>query len=109
MLSITWGVVGSKKDESVGKDNTVSSTSVFERQILLLSATLNDKVNHLAKISLENPVMIGLDDKMVQPISLPEHSGSDGDKTEHLFKLKGPSGGDYNLPAQLNQSYVKGL
>lgn len=96
----------------MNKDATVSSASEFERQNLLLSATLNDKVNHLAKISLENPVMIGLEDKRMQPSSSPEHLGSlgsDREDTDYTFKITGPSVEDYNLPSQLNQRYVKGL
>ena len=45
---------------------------------MLLSATLNEKVNHLAKLSLENPVMIGLDDKKIQPVLSSEDFGSLG-------------------------------
>ncbi|KAI3841992.1 hypothetical protein MKW92_007217, partial [Papaver armeniacum] len=45
-------VLGSKK-----------MASQIPRQNLLLSATLNEKVNHLANISLENPVLVGLDEK----------------------------------------------
>ena len=37
-------------------------------QNLLLFTTLNEKVNHLAKLSLENPVMIGFDDKKIQSV-----------------------------------------
>ncbi|PON84616.1 DEAD-box ATP-dependent RNA helicase [Trema orientale] len=102
-------LLGSRQQGSVIKDNAISSISKFERQNLLLSATLNDKVNHLAKISLENPVMIGLDDKRMQPISSLEHLGSfesDEDASERPFKISGPVA-DYNLPSQLNQRYVK--
>ncbi|XP_030489380.2 DEAD-box ATP-dependent RNA helicase 17 [Cannabis sativa] len=88
------------------KDKTVSCVPEFERQNLLLSATLNDKVNNLAKMSLENPVMIGLDDKRVRSTSLPEHLIFDTDASEHPLKITGPAA-DYNLPSQLNQKYVK--
>lgn len=104
-------VLGSRQHRSISKDNRVSSISEFDRQNLLLSATLNDKVNHLAKISLENPVMIGLDDKRMQPISSPEHLGSfgsDRDASEHSLNMTGAVA-DYKLPSQLNQRYVKGL
>ncbi|KAK4342351.1 hypothetical protein RND71_038167 [Anisodus tanguticus] len=57
-------VLGSKQQKSVGKGNTTSQISEVQRQNLLLSATLNEKVNHLSKISLENPVMVGLDKKI---------------------------------------------
>lgn len=103
-------LLGSREQGSMSKDTALSKTHEFERQNLLLSATLNDKVNHLAKISLENPVMIGLDDKRSQLTSLPEHSGSlgsDRDDADYSLKITGPSVGDYNLPTQLNQRYVK--
>ena len=45
---------------------------------LLLSATLNENVNHLAKLRLENPVTIGLDDKKIQPVLSSEDFGSLG-------------------------------
>lgn len=45
------------------KKNTVPTHSKMQRQNFLLSTTLNEKVNHLAKMSLDNPVMIGLDGK----------------------------------------------
>lgn len=105
-------LLGSRQQGSMSKDTALSKTHEFERQNLLLSATLNDKVNHLAKISLENPVMIGLDDKRSQLTSSPEHSGSlgsDRDDADYPLKITGPSVGDYNLPTQLNQRYVKGL
>ncbi|CBI27769.3 unnamed protein product, partial [Vitis vinifera] len=83
----------------------------FQRQNLLLSATLNEKVNHLAQISLENPVTIGLDGKKMQPKPPLEHFGSvefDVDEdSEKLHKIISPSNGDYKLPAQLVQRYVK--
>ena len=45
---------------------------------MLLSNTLNEKVNHLAKLSLENPVMVGLDDKKIQSVLSSEDFGSLG-------------------------------
>ena len=101
-------LLGSRADGSISKDSKVSSKDGFERQNLLLSATLNDKVNQLAKISLENPVMIGLDDKGTQSISSHKYLGSDDD-AEQPVKTTGPSVMDYNLPSQLSQRYVKGL
>lgn len=103
-------LLGSRQQKSI-KINAVPSKSEFQRQNLLLSATLNEKVNHLAKMSLENPVMIGLDDKKLQTISLSEglgSLGSDRDDTEHKLNITGSADGDYNFPSQLVQRYVKG-
>ncbi|KAF8393663.1 hypothetical protein HHK36_021909 [Tetracentron sinense] len=104
-------LLGSRQNESIGKENEVSKFSEFKRQNLLLSATLNEKVNHLAKISLDNPVMIGLDDKKMQPNLSIRHFGSLGsdmdDQSEHPGTLTSCSNGDYNVPAQLVQKYVK--
>uniref|UniRef100_A0A6N2MZ10 ATP-dependent RNA helicase n=1 Tax=Salix viminalis TaxID=40686 RepID=A0A6N2MZ10_SALVM len=103
-------LLGSRPTGSVGNGNQVSSLSNFQGQNLLLSATLNEKVNHLAKISLENPVMIGLDDKKIQPAQSVDHietAESDEDDGFDYSKLKKSSTGDYKLPAQLVQRYVK--
>ncbi|KAK0592501.1 hypothetical protein LWI29_020394 [Acer saccharum] len=95
----------SRKSGSSSKGNEVSE---FKRQNLLLSATLNEKVNHLAKMSLENPVLIGIDDKKMHPDALLERKGSDLNKeVEHPIKMTNSSSADYNLPAQLVQRYVK--
>ncbi|CAL4908310.1 unnamed protein product [Urochloa decumbens] len=88
----------------------------IRRQNLLLSATLNEKVNRLAKISLKNPVMIGLDDQKKPSgksnklgnshTSLLSDDEDDGilenqnDILEHAVD-------DFKLPAQLVQRYVK--
>ncbi|KAL4311411.1 hypothetical protein GQ457_01G036170 [Hibiscus cannabinus] len=56
-------LLGSRAGKFVGMGNPSES----QRQNLLLPATLNEQVNHLAKISLENPVMIGLDKVKMQP------------------------------------------
>lgn len=100
-------LLGSKKSESDSEGNDSSNS---KRQNLLLSATLNEKVNHLAKISLENPVMIGLDDKKMQQHALFNQNGSDSDDDLELpIKTTYSSSADYKLPAQLNQRYVKGI
>ncbi|KAJ0046001.1 DEAD-box ATP-dependent RNA helicase 17-like isoform X1 [Pistacia vera] len=101
-------ILGSRNDGFVGKEKEDSN---FKRQNLLLSATLNEKVNNLARISLEEPVMIGLDDKKVQQDASHEQSGSLGSvvdkELEHPSAVMSSSSGDYNLPAQLVQKYVK--
>ncbi|XP_058079358.1 DEAD-box ATP-dependent RNA helicase 17 isoform X2 [Magnolia sinica] len=106
-------LLGSRQSESVGVE-AVPRPTEFQRQNLLLSATLNDKVNHLAKMSLENPVMIGLDDKKISA-ELPTPSGeylgtiaSDGNgESIYSDALPSCSVEDYNLPVQLVQRYVK--
>lgn len=79
-----------------------------QKQNLLLSATLNDKVNHLANISLQNPVMIGLDDKKLpgsrnHNISLESSVG----RVDESRKTLDSSNEEYKLPAQLVQKYIK--
>ena len=46
--------------DNENKENNRSSDDEYQRQNLLLSAILNERVNGLAKISLNNPVAIGL-------------------------------------------------
>ena len=89
----------------------------IRRQNLLLSATLNEKVNRLAKISLKNPVMIGLDDQK-KPSGKSNTLGnshtsllSDDDEDGILEKqndILEHAVDDFKLPAQLVQRYVKG-
>ncbi|GMI73228.1 hypothetical protein HRI_000992100 [Hibiscus trionum] len=92
-------VLGSRAGKSVGMGNPSES----QRQNLLLSATLNEQVNHLAKISLENPV-IGLDNMKMQPESSVYQIGSLGsnldENLDHSSKLVSSSTGDCKLPAQ---------
>ncbi|OQU78038.1 hypothetical protein SORBI_3009G143800 [Sorghum bicolor] len=88
----------------------------IRRQNLLLSATLNEKVNRLAKISLRNPVMIGLDDQN-KPSGKSNNVGnnhtsllSDDEEDEMMGKqndLVEHAVDDFKLPAQLVQRYVK--
>uniref|UniRef100_A0A803MF66 ATP-dependent RNA helicase n=1 Tax=Chenopodium quinoa TaxID=63459 RepID=A0A803MF66_CHEQI len=98
---------GSRQSGSNDKESGNSRKFEFQRQNLLLSATLNDKVNHLANISLENPVMIGLDERELHQNSSSKHLGSE-DEAEHIEKVK-DFNEDYNLPSQLTQKYVKVL
>ncbi|XP_015080545.1 DEAD-box ATP-dependent RNA helicase 17 [Solanum pennellii] len=103
-------ILGSKQQKSVGKGNTTSQISEVQRQNVLLSATLNEKVNHLAEISLDNPVMVGLDKKIelqlthqdVKPMEFNGNDilGKDG-------KLLSSSTEEYKLPTQLLQRYIK--
>ncbi|TYJ38322.1 hypothetical protein E1A91_A05G436100v1 [Gossypium mustelinum] len=100
-------LLGSRANESV----EMGKSSEFKRQNLLLSATLNEKVNHLSKISLENPVMIGLDNMKMQPDSSVNQTGSLGsdvdEDLDYSIKSVNSSSGDYRLPAQLVQRFVK--
>ncbi|KAK9016132.1 hypothetical protein V6N11_007212 [Hibiscus sabdariffa] len=93
-------LLGSRAGKSVGMANPSES----QRQNLLLLATLNEQVNHLAKISLENPVMIGLDKVKMQPGSSVYRSGSLGsnldENLDHSNKLVSYSTGDGKLAAQ---------
>lgn len=105
-------ILGSRQDASVDKEIAESYISEHPRQNVLLSATLNEKVNHLAKISLENPVMIGLDYKKMQPVLSFKDFGSLGSdanyELEHPVKMMSSSNRDFRVPAQLVQRYVKG-
>ncbi|KAI7735581.1 hypothetical protein M8C21_012683 [Ambrosia artemisiifolia] len=95
-------ILGSRTQMSESKD------AEFVRQNLLLSATLNEKVNHLANISLDNPVMIGLDDTKIQPSNMQVTLLDKAIETlENSGKVSTPSNAEYKLPAQLNQRYVK--
>ncbi|XP_061354977.1 DEAD-box ATP-dependent RNA helicase 17 isoform X1 [Gastrolobium bilobum] len=102
-------LLGSRKTRHDDQENAVPRESKIQRQNLLLSATLNEKVNHLAKISLDNPVMIGLDGKKIEPISTIESldpSESDDDNKDK-YSSKMPTVGDYKVPIQLIQKYMK--
>ncbi|KAK0591825.1 hypothetical protein LWI29_008848 [Acer saccharum] len=105
--NLRW-IIFDEADRKSGSSSKGNEVSEFKRQNLLLSATLNEKVNHLAKMSLENPVLIGIDDKKMHPDALLERKGSDLNKeVEHPIKMTNSSSADYNLPAQLVQRYVK--
>jgi ATP-dependent RNA helicase DDX31/DBP7 len=105
--------LGSRTDAS-GQNK--SKTDHVQRQNLLLSATLNEKVNRLANISLKNPVMIGLDEQN-KPSARSSALGKkrtsllSDDEEEILVKhndMVQHTVDDFKLPAQLIQRYVKG-
>ncbi|KAI8007482.1 DEAD-box ATP-dependent RNA helicase 17 [Camellia lanceoleosa] len=104
-------LLGSRKQKSLSEGNAISRISEFQRQNLLLSATLNEKVNNLAKMSLENPIMIGLDGSKLQTSPSLEHLESLGSDVDNELKYSGKlissSNEEYKLPAQLVQRYVK--
>ncbi|GJN14463.1 hypothetical protein PR202_gb01296 [Eleusine coracana subsp. coracana] len=94
-------------------DQNKNKMGNMQRQNLLLSATLNEKVNRLAKISLKNPVMIGLDDQKKQSNMLGKNHTSllSDDEEDEILEKKNDfvehEHDDYKLPAQLVQRYVK--
>ncbi|GJM88647.1 hypothetical protein PR202_ga04733 [Eleusine coracana subsp. coracana] len=94
-------------------DQNIHKMGNMQRQNLLLSATLNEKVNRLAKISLKNPVMIGLDDQKKQSNMLGKNHTSllSDDEEDKILEKKNDfvehEHDDYKLPAQLVQRYVK--
>ncbi|XLR59324.1 hypothetical protein S83_009996 [Arachis hypogaea] len=102
-------LLGSRKAENDNKDSTVPRNSEFQRQNLLFSATLNEKVNHLAKLSLHNQVIIGLEGKTRKPISTIESiNPSESDEEDEVkYSSKIPTAVDYKIPTQLIQRYVK--
>ncbi|XP_078179178.1 P-loop containing nucleoside triphosphate hydrolases superfamily protein [Carex rostrata] len=85
--------LGSRAGDSEQAGNKKCDVKKGSRQNLLLSATLNEKVNRLANLSLDKPVRIGLDENAVS-----------SDNGELLIK---DSVDSYNLPEQLLQRYVK--
>lgn len=107
-------LLGSRQNGSDNKKDGASKLPKYPRQNLLLSATLNEKVNHLANISLENPVMVGLDEKKnFGELQKPSHKhfgsvGPNGDVESEQSTIKCVPDAGYNLPAQLIQTYVKG-
>jgi ATP-dependent RNA helicase DDX31/DBP7 len=99
--------LGSRNDTSNQNKNKMEP---MKRQNLLLSATLNEKVNRLAKISLKNPVMIGLDEQNSSAHGKNHTSLLSDDEEEILEKHNvtvEQAVDDFKLPAQLVQRYVK--
>ncbi|KAK8939055.1 DEAD-box ATP-dependent RNA helicase 17 [Platanthera zijinensis] len=106
--------LGSRQISATSQDIRRMIPNKIARQNLLLSATLNEKVNHLANISLRNPVMIGLVENFVSivPTSslVKQISSLDSDndgELEPLSPLPSQSVENYKLPNQLIQRYVK--
>ncbi|CAN6451390.1 unnamed protein product [Victoria cruziana] len=106
-------ILGTRELGVVNEDNVVKvlHPAGFSRQNLLLSATLNEKVNNLAKISLENPAMIGLEgstsDRPKKISAKNSATFADSIQITNLAKQPDSSAGDYKLPVQLVQRYVK--
>ncbi|KAG8066929.1 hypothetical protein GUJ93_ZPchr0005g15594 [Zizania palustris] len=106
-------LLGSRNDASEQNKNKMES---MQRQNLLLSATLNEKVNRLAKISLKNPVMIGLEEQNKTSDSSSargkNHTSLLSDDEEKILEKHSTkvdqTVDDFKLPAQLVQRYVKG-
>lgn len=100
--------LGTGNLKSDGKDISAVNPGVL-KQNLLLSATLNEKVNHLANISLANPVMIGLDDKKMSGSRTHNVSLESNvvDMVEESRKTLDSSIEEYKLPVQLVQKYIK--
>ncbi|KAF0924130.1 hypothetical protein E2562_008447 [Oryza meyeriana var. granulata] len=104
--------LGSRNDAS---NQNKSKMGPMKRQNLLLSATLNEKVNCLAKISLKNPVMIGLEEQNKPSDSSSAHgrnhtsllSDDDEEILEKHNVIVEQAVDDFKLPAQLVQRYVK--
>eukprot|EP01018_Ginkgo_biloba_P027644 Gb_16157 [translate_table: standard] len=98
------------------KGNHEFSDDEYLRQNLLLSATLNEQVNHLAQISLNNPVTIGLEENN---LTLGKIELSHGLSTDSAANGRCQSGisneallsscvtTEYRFPPQLVQSYIK--
>ncbi|KAM0948295.1 putative RNA helicase [Dioscorea sansibarensis] len=106
-------ILGSRHGTYGTGENTTAKTFNVKRQNLLLSATLNDKVNQLANISLDNPVMVGLDKKISSEPPKPSvkkiaFSESDEEEiSEHVDTAASVGVESYNLPTQLIQKCVK--
>lgn len=88
------------------------------RQHILLSATLNERVEQLAALSLVNPATIGLDEAISAEMpSLREtKNGAAMSQQKSLIHDRntgdtGPSDGytEYRIPSQLVQSFLKGM
>lgn len=102
-------LLGSGQNEQGEEDDIVPKG--IQKQNLLLSATLNDKVNDLAKLSLDDPVMIGLDNtKLQQNLSIESPAAPDSDAEDmviHVNKSANPLSEDYGIPSQLVQRYLR--
>ncbi|KAG6516420.1 hypothetical protein ZIOFF_026885 [Zingiber officinale] len=105
-------ILGSRQINHIPSNGKISNSVKCSRQNLLLSATLNEKVNHLANISLENPIMIGMDQNnshIAHTLSVGNVTSAyviDGDLKIH-DGFASQTVENYNLPSQLVQKYVR--
>ena len=99
-------VLGSRDDEN------------RKRQHVLLSATLNERVERLAALSLVKPATVGLEETPQVGTASSQEVGKRDTRTQlELQKHErnmgdvGPSDGytEYKIPSQLVQSFLKGM
>lgn len=100
------GQLGSGNKKTANYD---PSNDKYRRQNLLLSATLNDQVNNLAKISLHDPVNIGLEESRSFQGKVEASMGitTDIETNKGAQFNSSNSTAEYKFPAQLVQSYMK--
>lgn len=82
------------------------------RQHVLLSATLNERVEQLAALSLMNPATVGLEEATeIEVGNGSSRTQPDVQKHERNMGDAGPSDGytEYRIPSQLVQSFLKGM
>lgn len=128
-LTLAWGLVhedclhrlldlGFEKDiEGILKVLGTRDDKQNKRQHVLLSATLNERVEQLAALSLSNPATVGLEHTIPTEESSPREGNNrkikirnDAQETERNTADVGPSEGytEYRIPSQLVQSFLKG-
>ena len=126
---LAWGLVfgdclhrlldlGFEKDiEGILKVLGTRDDKQNKRQHVLLSATLNERVEQLAALSLSNPATVGLDHTIPTEEKSPREGNNrtvkvenDAQETERNTADVGPSEGytEYRIPSQLIQSFLKG-
>jgi hypothetical protein len=89
-----------------------------KRQHVLLSATLNERVEQLAALSLVKPATVGLEEAKQVEMAPARKVGNGGagtqlesEKHDRNMGDAGPSDGytEYRIPSQLVQSFLKGM